>query len=48
MMEGDVTSLRIARRLTRIELRDWQGVPHRLGEFWKERPIVLLFIRHFG
>ena len=47
-MERDATSSGVARRLANIELVDWQGVPQRLGEFWEERPIVLVFIRHFG
>jgi hypothetical protein len=38
----------LARRLSGIELRDWQGVPRRLGELWQHRPVVLVFIRHFG
>jgi hypothetical protein len=47
-MELEATSSGLARRLSQIELDYWQGVPQRLGEFWKERPIVLVFIRHFG
>lgn len=35
-------------KLSNIELSDWQGVPVRLGDLWKERPVVLVFIRHFG
>jgi hypothetical protein len=35
-------------RLSRLELSDWEGVPRRLGEYWRERPVVLVFIRHFG
>ena len=38
----------VASRLSDIELNDWQGVPKRLGAFWQGRPIVLVFIRHFG
>ena len=38
----------IARRLGRIELSDGQGGRHRLEELWRERPVVLVFIRHFG
>ena len=38
----------VARRLDRIELSDWQGEPRRLGAFWEERAVVLIFIRHFG
>jgi len=47
-MEQEATASDVVRRLSQIELCDWQGVPRRLGEFWKERPIVLVFIRHFG
>ena len=43
-----MTSFGVARRLSPIELRDWQGVKQRLGDFWEERPVVLVFIRHFG
>jgi hypothetical protein len=38
----------VASRLARIELSDWQGESRRLGDLWEERPIVLVFIRHFG
>jgi len=34
--------------LAATELVDPDGNPHRLGEFWTERPAVLLFLRHFG
>ncbi len=47
-MEHDAISAGVARRLSNIELLDWQGAPRRLETFWKERPIVLVFIRHFG
>jgi len=38
----------IATRLSKIELSDADGVAQRLGEFWRERPVVLVFVRHFG
>jgi hypothetical protein len=38
----------IARKLAHIELEDWQGERRRLEELWRERPVVLVFIRHFG
>jgi len=31
-----------------IELPDADGRVHRLGELWGERPVVLVFLRHFG
>ncbi len=40
--------VRIASKLSGIELSDWTGDRERLGTFWKEQPIVLVFIRHFG
>lgn len=40
--------MRIASRLSGIELCDWEGSWERLGTFWQDRPIVLVFIRHFG
>lgn len=29
-------------------LIDPDGNPHRLGDLWRERPHVILFLRHFG
>jgi len=40
--------MRIATRLAGIELEDADGAPQRLGDLWLKRPIVLVFIRHFG
>jgi len=38
----------IARRLSGIELAEWTGGSRKLEAYWKEQPIVLVFIRHFG
>ena len=38
----------IAKRLAGIELADDQGRAVRLRSLWAERPVVLVFIRHFG
>ena len=38
----------IAKWLASIELSDPDGAAHRLGEYWSERPVVLVFLRHFG
>jgi hypothetical protein len=35
-------------KLAGIELQDWQGRPVRLASLWREQPVVLVFIRHFG
>jgi hypothetical protein len=40
--------MRVATKLAPIELRDWTGAPVRLGSLWAERPVVLVFVRHFG
>jgi hypothetical protein len=37
-----------AKKLSGIGLSDWQGKRVRLEALWKEQPIVLVFIRHFG
>ena len=31
-----------------VALLDHEGRPVRLSTFWQQRPIVLLFERHFG
>ncbi len=38
----------IVTNLANLELRDWAGKPVRLGSLWEHRPVVLVFIRHFG
>jgi hypothetical protein len=38
----------IATKLSVIDLADWSGERRDLGTFWRDRPIVLVFIRHFG
>jgi hypothetical protein len=35
-------------RLEVIELTGADGGPHRLGDFWVDRPVILVFLRHFG
>lgn len=35
-------------RLANIELSDWNGNRQRLDTLWREQPVVLVFIRHFG
>jgi hypothetical protein len=29
-------------------LADVDGAQHRLGDLWADRPVVLVFLRHFG
>jgi len=35
-------------RLERTELAGADGSAHRLGEYWADRPVILVFLRHFG
>jgi hypothetical protein len=34
--------------LSATSLVDGAGESHRLGDLWRDRPIVLVFLRHFG
>ena len=38
----------LAAALGQITVLDESGAPVRLGDFWKERAVVLAFVRHFG
>jgi len=40
--------VRTTTKLSGIELADSSGVRRLLGSFWQGRPVVLVFIRHFG
>lgn len=40
--------MRLATKLAGIELEDWQGGTVGLGSLWRDRSVVLVFIRHFG
>jgi hypothetical protein len=35
-------------RLESIELAGADGATHRLGDFWADRAVILVFLRHFG
>jgi hypothetical protein len=37
-----------ADELAGIELPDQDGVEHRLGDYWKDAPAVLVWLRHYG
>ena len=45
---ANLGGVKLSTRLSDIELSDWQGQPVRLGSLWADRPVVLVFIRHFG
>ena len=34
--------------LEACELTDENGTKVRLGDLWRDRPVVLAFVRHFG
>jgi hypothetical protein len=36
------------RRLSEVELPDATGTTCRLGDFWADRPVIVVFLRHFG
>jgi cytochrome oxidase Cu insertion factor (SCO1/SenC/PrrC family) len=36
------------RKLAGIELEDDRGERHALASLWRDKPVVLVFIRHFG
>jgi hypothetical protein len=38
----------VASRLAKINVLDVQGNKVHMGGLWKDHPIVLVFIRHFG
>jgi len=40
--------MNIPHRLAPIELEDDRGGRQRLGDLWRDQPVVLVFIRHFG
>jgi hypothetical protein len=36
------------RALGAISLPDPDGTPHQLERLWDQRPVILVFLRHFG
>jgi hypothetical protein len=34
--------------LSALDLPDPAGTSHRLGDYWRERRVALVFLRHFG
>jgi hypothetical protein len=35
-------------RLGSLDLAGADGAPHRVGDYWDQRPVILVFLRHFG
>lgn len=42
------TDLAVSQALADLELQDPDGKAVRLGSLWADRPVVLVFVRHFG
>ena len=40
--------MRLSTRLAPIALTDPEGGTVRLCDLWSDRPVVLVFVRHFG
>ena len=40
--------MRVAEALASAELRDTDDRPRAARELWRERPALLLWVRHFG
>ena len=38
----------VARALGAVQVLDEEGESFAVGALWAERPVVLLFVRHFG
>jgi hypothetical protein len=38
----------LATRLAPLAVLDERGASVTLGDFWRSRPVVLAFVRHFG
>jgi hypothetical protein len=47
MGTGSVGAMDLA-ALSGLSLVDSVGTSHRLGDLWRDGPIVLVFLRHFG
>jgi hypothetical protein len=43
-----MTNETVSAELAAIELSDEHGKKFRLGDLWRERPIVVAWVRHFG
>jgi hypothetical protein len=38
----------VTKELADAQVKDLDGHEHRVGDLWKQRPTLLLFVRHFG
>ena len=47
-MSAPATTTRVSDELASVELRDTDDRPRPLGELWRDRPALVLWVRHFG
>lgn len=40
--------MRVAHELAAVELRDTDDRPRALADLWRDRPALILWVRHFG
>ncbi|HET6584950.1 MAG TPA: peroxiredoxin-like family protein [Nannocystaceae bacterium] len=48
MATGSASPPRVSDALARAEVLDREGASSTLGEHWRDRPALLVFLRHFG
>ena len=48
MSAASVESARLMRELADTVLPDQDGAPVRLGDLWAQRPVALVWLRHYG
>jgi len=46
--EGQVTIAETYEKAVDAQVTFSDGTDHRLSELWKKRPLLLVFLRHFG
>jgi hypothetical protein len=39
---------RVSDALGAIEVLDIEGKPHRMSDLWRDRPVLIMWVRHFG
>lgn len=39
---------RVSEALGRVEIVDTDGKPHQMNELWRDRPVLIMWVRHFG
>jgi hypothetical protein len=47
-MKSDGEPMKLSEKIAAFDLVDASGEIHRLGDYWLDRPAVVVFVRHFG